>query len=137
MVLWSMANLCGESVLSEQSLPRTPSWLNKLSINPVILSKTLGACPPRRLVGSPRLNLRNQRNLCPIVLCAFTPKFLCLNPSNPRLNIFVLIRVNSRLLLNLFMSFFAQKQSNLCTFCPILFIFYLFSSIFDLLIFYL
>ena len=27
MALWTKASLCGESSLSEQSLPRTPSWL--------------------------------------------------------------------------------------------------------------
>jgi len=27
MALWTKASLCGESLLSEQSLPRTPSWL--------------------------------------------------------------------------------------------------------------
>ncbi len=39
MALWTKASLCGKSSLSEQSLPRTPSRLRIICVNPVNLVK--------------------------------------------------------------------------------------------------
>ena len=38
MALWVKASLCGKSSLLEQSLPRTPTRLRIISVNPIILS---------------------------------------------------------------------------------------------------
>ncbi len=38
MALWTKATLCVKSSLLEQSLPRTPSRLRIISVNPIILS---------------------------------------------------------------------------------------------------
>jgi len=43
MALWTKTSLCGKSSLLEQSLPRTPSRLRIICVNPVILSN-LSSC---------------------------------------------------------------------------------------------
>ncbi len=53
MALWTKASLCVKSLLLEQSLPRTPSQLRIICVNPVILSN-LSSCLRVLVAKNPR-----------------------------------------------------------------------------------
>ncbi len=59
MAVWTKAGLCGKSSLLEQSLPRTPSRLRIICVNPVNLVKKT-SCLSVFVAKNPR-NLRNPR----------------------------------------------------------------------------